>query len=274
MWSRAENDFTARFATVAKALASLKARSALIDGELIVPDEQGRPSFQLIQNADEKTPVHAFLFDLLEMDGKDLRSEPLESRRAHLAAILPARSDILHFSGELTGDPKNVLKEIAQRGLEGLVAKRRNSPYEVGRRSGAWVKIKCVREQEFVIGGFTTPKGSRSHFGALLVGYYKGKQLIFAGKVGTGFNAKMLASLHRQMVSHRTAKCPFAALPTGRTRWGTQFTRAEIARCTWLKPVLVAQVRFAEWTEDGALRQPSFFGLREDKQAREVVREG
>jgi bifunctional non-homologous end joining protein LigD len=260
LWSRTHNDFTARFAGVAEALAKLKTKSALVDGELVVADELGRPSFQLIQNADENTPVQAFLFDLLQVDGKDLRGEPLEARRARLSSLLPARSATLHFSGELAGEPRTVLAEITECGLEGLVAKRRDSKYEVGRRSGAWVKIKCVREQEFVIGGFTEPKGSRSHFGALLVGYYRGKELVFAGRVGTGFDAKMLRGLHQKMTALKTAKCPFASLPTGRSRWGAQFTRAELARCTWLKPTLVAQ--------------PAFLGLRDDKKAREVVREG
>ena len=273
LWSRAENDFTSRFASVAKALIKLRASSALIDGELVVTDELGHPSFQLIQNADESTPVRAFLFDLLEVDGEDLKGEPLEVRRARLAAILPRRSEVLLLSGELSGEPQRLIAEIAQRGLEGLIAKRRGSAYEAGRRSGAWRKIKCLREQEFVIGGFTAPKGSRSHFGALLVGYYRGKELIFAGKVGTGFDEKTLVALHREMIGRGIARSPFAALPTGRSRWGSAFTRAEVARCIWVAPQLVAQVRFAEWTEDGLLRQPAFLGLRDDKLARKVVRE-
>ncbi|MGB8170263.1 MAG: non-homologous end-joining DNA ligase [Chthoniobacteraceae bacterium] len=273
LWSRAENDFTSRFPAVAKAMAKLKARSALVDGELVVPDELGRPSFQLIQNADESTVVRAFLFDLLEVDGEDLRRESLEARRARLAAILPKRSPLLLLSGELTGEPTRLLAEVAARGLEGLIAKRRDSIYEPGRRSGAWCKIRCLREQEFVVGGFTAPRGARSHFGALLVGYYRGKELVFAGKVGTGFNERMLADLRAQMIARRMEKCPFAALPTHRSRWGTAFTRAELGRCTWVKPQLVAQVRFAEWTGDHLLRQPAFLGLRNDKAAREVVRE-
>ncbi len=273
LWSRAENDFTARFPGVATALRDLGAKSALVDGELVVPDEEGRPSFQLIQNADDTTPVRAFLFDLLALNGTDLRDEPLEQRRARLAAILPAKSDVLHLSTELAGTPEILLAEICQRGLEGLIAKRRDSRYEAGRRSGAWVKVKCLLEQEFVIGGFTPPKGTRPHFGAVLVGYYRGKKLIYAGKVGTGFDDATLAALHRQMLKHRTETCPFAALPTGPSRWGSHFTRAELARCTWVEPHLVAQIRFAEWTDDGVLRQPAFLALRDDKPARLVIRE-
>jgi bifunctional non-homologous end joining protein LigD len=273
LWSRAENDFTARFPSVAEGLTKLKAHSALVDGELVVADEQGRPSFQLIQSADEATPVRAFLFDLLEVDGEDLRRQPLEARRARLASLLPKRSEVLLLSAELAGEPDRLLVEVRERGLEGLIAKRRHSAYEAGRRSGAWCKIKCLREQEFVIGGFTPPKGARSHFGALLVGYFRGKELLFAGKVGTGFDEKTLADLRGRMAARRTAKNPFKSLPAQRSRWGSTFTRAELARCTWVKPQLVAQVRFAEWTEDHLLRQPSFLGLRDDKPAREVVRE-
>ncbi len=273
LWSRTQNDFTPRFPAVAKALASLKAQSALVDGELVVADAQGRPSFQLIQNADESTPVRAFLFDLLEVDGEDLRHEPLEVRRRRLATLLPKRSGILLLSGELSGEPERLLAEVAERGLEGLIAKRRDSIYEPGRRSGAWRKIKCLREQEFVIGGFTAPKGARSHFGALLLGYYRGKDLIFAGKVGTGFDERTLADLHRKMTGLTIAKSPFAALPAIRGRWSTAFTKAELAHCTWVEPKLVSQVRFSEWTGDGILRQPSFLGLRDDKAARTVVRE-
>ncbi len=273
LWSRAENDFTRRFPSVAKALTTLKARSALVDGELVVADELGRPSFQLIQNADESTDVRAFLFDLLELDGRDLRREPLVERRAQLATIMPKRSRVLLLSDELAGEPDDLLNEIRARGLEGLIAKRRDSSYEAGQRSGAWRKLRCLREQEFVIGGFTAPKGGRSHFGALLVGFHRDRKLIFAGKVGTGFDDKTLAALHARMLAQCTSKMPFAEMPTQRRRWGTAFTRAELARCTWVKPQLVAQVRFAEWTGDNLLRQPAFLGLRDDKPARDVVRE-
>ena len=273
MWSRTENDFTLRFPAVAQALTTLKAHSALVDGELIVTDSKGLPSFQLIQNADETTHVRAFLFDLLEVDGEDLRQQPLEARRARLAQILPKKSAVLFFSAELTGDPQQMLDEVAARGMEGLIAKRRDSHYEVGRRSGSWRKIKCLLEQEFVIGGFTAPKGGRSNFGALLIGYYRGKELIFAGKAGTGFDARTLRTLHKNMLALRIAGCPFKSLPVHGSRWGTTLTRDDVSHCIWVQPQLVAQVRFAAWTEDGVLRQPSFLGLREDKHARDVRKE-
>ena len=166
LWSRTENDLSARFPRIAEAVRALPCDTAILDGELIVPDERG-----------------------------------------------------------------------------------------------------CLREQEFVIGGFTAPKGTRSHFGALIVGYFRKRDLIFAGKVGTGFDEATLAKLHEQMIARRIGTCPFFG------RWGAHFTRAELASCTWIEPSLVAQVRFAERTEDGILRQPAFLGLRNDKAAREVVRE-
>jgi bifunctional non-homologous end joining protein LigD len=273
LWSRAENDFTLRFPAVAEALAELKAASALVDGELVVPDAEGRPSFQLIQNADTTTPVRAFLFDLLEVEGEDLRQQPLEERRARLAALLPKGSATLFYSTELLGDPQQLLAEVAERGLEGLIAKRRNSRYEAGRRSGSWCKIKCNLEQEFVIGGFTAPRGSRSHFGSLLIGYYRGKELIFSGKAGTGFSEKTLKSLHQQMLALQVKQCPFKALPVHGSRWGTTLTRDDVTHCIWVKPRLVVQVRFTGWTEDGVLRHPAFLGQRDDKRAEEVVRE-
>ena len=146
--------------------------------------------------------------------------------------------------------------------------------YEAGRRSGAWIKLKVLQEQEMVIGGYTDPEGSRHYFGALLVGYYEGERLKFAGKVGTGFNAKTLKMLYSRLSKLATDTCPFANLPERKQgRWEQNITPAEMRRCHWVKPELVCQVKFSEWTRDGKLRQPVFLGLREDKAAKEVVRE-
>ncbi len=272
LWSRTQNELSARFPKIVEAVRALPCDRAILDGELIVPDEHGRPSFQLIQNAGPQTPVQAVVFDLVHLDGRDLSPLTLEERREKLTPLLHHRAP-LFLSPELEGDPDALLAAIASRGLEGIVAKRRASPYEPGRRSGAWVKVKCLLAQEFVIGGFTEPRGSRSHFGALIVGYFRDRKLIFAGKVGTGFTQQVLANLHRQMNAQRIAKSPFTELPCHRSRWSANFTAAEIARCVWVKPVLVAQIRFAEWTSDGILRQPAYLGLRDDKPAREVIRE-
>ena len=235
LWSRTEHDMSARFPRIADAERALPCDTAILDGD-------------------------------------DLRRVPIDKRRARLAPLLEKRAP-LHLSSELAGDAESVLASIARGGLEGIVAKRRASHYEPGRRSGAWVKVKCLREQEFVIGGFTAPKGSRSHFGALIVGYFRKRDLICAGKVGTGFDEETLANLHQQMIARQVDKCPFAELPARRRRWSANFTQAELARCTWIEPTLVAQVRFAEWTADGVLRQPAYLGLRTDKRAKDVVRE-
>jgi ATP dependent DNA ligase C terminal region len=158
-------------------------------------------------------------------------------------------------------------------GLEGLVAKKPNSVYESGRRSGAWVKYKITKSQEFVIGGYTLPQGSRSHFGSLLVGYNSPDGLVFAGRVGTGFSHKVLANLYNRLQRLRQPACPFINLPE-KTRgcWGLGITPAVMKRCQWLKPVLIAQVKFTEWTHHGQLRQPVFLGLRTDKEAKDEKR--
>ena len=159
-------------------------------------------------------------------------------------------------------------------GLEGIIGKEAESVYEAGRRSGAWIKLKSLNEQEFVIGGYTPPGGSRKHFGALLVGYYEKKKLLFAGKVGTGFSGDLLATLHKKFRSEERADCPFADLPSKQGgAWVQGITPAMMRKCTWVKPVFVAQIKFAEWTRDLKLRQPVFLGLREDKAAGEVKRE-
>jgi bifunctional non-homologous end joining protein LigD len=155
-----------------------------------------------------------------------------------------------------------------------LVAKRPDSLYESGRRSGAWVKVKLTQEQEFVIGGYTQPEGTRKYFGSLLVGYYEGRRLLFAGRVGTGFSDKLLKELHNGLQKIRRDTCPFVNLPEkSRGRWGQGITPAVMKRCDWVEPVLVAQVKFTEWTFDEQIRQPVFLGLRTDKEAKDVARE-
>jgi bifunctional non-homologous end joining protein LigD len=167
-----------------------------------------------------------------------------------------------------------LLAEVKRRGLEGLIGKQRNSVYEPGRRSGVWIKLKCVNEQEFVIGGYTPPQGARKYFGAILVGYYKGKRLMFAGKVGTGFTAKSLSMLYKKFQQEERDDCPFVDLPSKQGgKWLQDITPSMMRKMHWVNPVFVAQIKFSEWTRDVKLRQPVFLGLREDKKAREVVRE-
>ncbi|HWB58456.1 MAG TPA: ATP-dependent DNA ligase, partial [Chthoniobacteraceae bacterium] len=212
---------------------------------------------------------------LLHEEDEDLRDLPLAERRDRLEKLLGKNQDgLLRFSAAIHGDPGRLLEEAGRRGLEGIVGKRSNSVYEPGRRSGAWIKLKSVNEQEFVIGGWTPPKGTRTHFGALLLGYFGKGGLHFAGKVGTGFDAKLIAHVYKKLKSLEQSEEPFVNLPEKTAgRWGGNLTPAEMKRCKWVKPDLVCQVKFAEWTRDGKLRQPVFLGLRDDKDARKVVRE-
>ena len=277
LWSRNEKPLAADYPEVVAALRQLKCRDALIDGEVVALDRSGRSHFQLLQQraaAGTRPPIHYYAFDLLQLDGRSLRDEPIEARRAALDRLFAKAPAPLRLSVVFTVPPAELLREAGRLGLEGIVAKAAGSVYEPGRRSGAWLKCRLATEQEFVIGGYTPPAGSRTHFGALLVGYYAGGKLLYAGKVGTGFDRRKLAELHARFARRRRATCPFANLPaTDRPRFGAAMNAAAMRRVHWLKPELVCQVRFAEWTEDGRLRQPVFLGLRKDKAAQDVVRE-
>ncbi len=274
--SRNEKDFTAKFPEVADALRELPCKEAILDGEIAALDEEGRSSFQLLQARElsgERPPIFFYVFDLLQLDGKDLTAVPLLKRKAMAKMLLARAPDTVRFSASIAAESKRVLAEMKARGLEGVIAKQKDSKYEIGRRSGAWVKFKWTTQQEFVIGGYSEPRGSRSHFGALVVGYYEKKKLKFAAKVGTGFDQKLLKSLHQKFQKLIQPDCPFVNLPEKAGRFGRGLTAAEMKRCTWLKPQLVCEIRFAEWTRDGHLRQPAFLGLREDKSPEEVTRE-
>jgi bifunctional non-homologous end joining protein LigD len=277
LFSRSARKLTAEFPAIVEAVRSLPMDGCILDGEIVALDESGHGSFQLLQNRGSATDDGAlvyYVFDLPNYSGRDIREMPLTQRRALLEPIMATAREPLRFSTALKGEPDLVLAEIKRLGLEGIIAKRPDSKYETGRRSGAWVKLKCVNEQEFVIGGYTPPKGSRDHFGALLVGYYAEGQLHFASKVGSGYTQRTLRDLFQKFQPLRRPNCPFVNLPTKRTgKFGQGVTASEMKLCTWLEPKMIAQVRFTEWTSDGGLRHPVFLGLREDKPAREVVRE-
>jgi bifunctional non-homologous end joining protein LigD len=259
------------------ALKSLWADHVILDGEIVALDEKGRSSFQLLQvfkSSEQRVPLVYYAFDLLFLDGKDLCKEPLSVRRKLLGEVLKKAPANIRVSEGLQGSKEDLLRVAQEFGLEGLVAKRPNSVYESGRRSGAWVKVKLTRAQEFVIGGYTLPEGSRKYFGSLLVGYNSPEGLRFAGRVGTGFSEKLLASVDAQLQKLKRPTCPFINLPEKtRGRWGLGIIPAVMKRCQWVKPVLIAQVKFTEWTLDGQLRQPVFLGLRTDKEPGAVVRE-
>lgn len=267
------NEKRLHFPTLADAIAKLPCERAILDGEIVALDPEGRPSFQLLQGRDmgEESDLCYYLFDLLQEDADDLRKRALTDRKARLASLIPRNDPLLRFSGDLPGTPDAVLESVRTRGLEGVVAKRADSLYEAGRRSGAWIKVKCILEQEFVIGGYTQPQRTRTHFGALLVGYYENNKLRFAGKVGGGFSQKLLEKLYADFQTLRTDTCPFVDI-SGAAR-ETKLTSSELKRCTWLKPERVCEVKFTEWTREGKLRQPVFLGMRDDKAPREITRE-
>jgi bifunctional non-homologous end joining protein LigD len=276
LFSRNEKDFGGKFPEIVDAVASIEAEDAIIDGEIVALDRKGVSSFQLLQTIEigERPPLYYYAYDLLQLNGKDLRKLPLVERKGRLEQILNGAPESIRYSASLGDDSAKLLKQVAKLGLEGLIGKRVDSIYEPGKRSGAWIKLKTRREQEFVIGGYTNPQGARTNFGALLVGFYEGKELRFCGKVGTGFNSKLLSSLHERLKNVQNADCPFVNLPELRgSRYSPRITASEMKKCHWVGPQLVCQVAFSEWTRDDKLRQPAFLGLREDKDAREVVRE-
>ncbi|MBE2286583.1 MAG: ATP-dependent DNA ligase [Prosthecobacter sp.] len=274
--SRTQKDMTDKFPEVVEALQDLELPDCVIDGEIAALDKNGRSSFQLLQAYElheEQPPLCYYAFDLLHLKREDLTGMSLMERKEALRRLFED-SDVVRFSASLQGDVTQLLKQVKKLGLEGLIGKQAGSRYEAGRRSGKWIKLKISREQEVVIGGFTPPAGTRKHFGALIVGVHADGGLQCVGKVGTGFDSKMLRELHVLFQPFIQKKCPFANLPaTSSGRWGQGITKTEMEKCTWLKPKLVCQVKFAEWTRDGRLRQPVFLGLREDKPAREVTRE-
>src|SRR6516225_11338359 len=209
------------------ALNLLPAERVILDGEIAALDEKGRSSFQLLQifKSPGNVPLVYFAFDLLFLDGKDLRKQRLSARRKLLAKLLEKAPENIRFSGELRGNKDELLRVAQEFGLEGLVAKRPNSLYESGRRSGAWVKFKITKSQEFVIGGYTLPEGSRSHFGSLLVGYQSPEGLMLAGRIGTGFSDKVLASLYTKFQKLKVPSSPFVNLPEkSQGKWGLGIT--------------------------------------------------
>jgi bifunctional non-homologous end joining protein LigD len=279
LFSRNQNDLSARFPEIVEAIKNLPARECVIDGEVVALDDKGRSSFQLLQAHEmegRKSPIYFYAFDLLQLDGKSLIGLPLEARKNVLEKLCAGAGDPIRYSGAIgsDGDAKRLLEEVKRRRLEGIIGKQRNSVYEPGRRSGAWIKLKCVNEQEFVIGGYTPPQGARKYFGALLVGYYDNNKLKFAGKVGTGFTFKSLSMLHKKFQKEARPDCPFVDLPSKQNgQWVQGITPSMMKKMHWVNPKFVAQIKFAEWTRDGKLRAPVFLGLREDKKPADVVRE-
>ncbi len=266
--TRNGNEWTSKLPRIASAVAALPVKTAWFDGEVVALLPDGRVSFQTLQNAfDVRSDSNLvyYVFDLLYLDGYDLRPAPLLERKRLLAAFFPTTEPaaLIRYSDHITGQGDVAFSEACRNGMEGLIAKRIDASYIAGRNRN-WVKIKCGRRQEFVIGGFTEPSDSRIAFGALLLGVYDGQdQLRFAGRTGTGFSERSLKALHKRLTSLEQSQPPFVDPPGGADGRGVH----------WVAPKLVAEVAFAEWTNEGQLRQASFQGLREDKDARSVLHE-
>jgi bifunctional non-homologous end joining protein LigD len=267
--SRNGKDWTAAFPEIAEAAATLNTKDALIDGEVAMVLPDGRTSFQMLQNASASAEATAggtliyFVFDLLRLDGESLARKPLVDRKARLKALVGRRkTSRIRYADHVMGNGRAFFEQARRLGLEGIISKRASEPYHPGRH-GEWVKTKCVLEQEFVVGGFTDPEGARAGIGALLIGHYDRGRLAFSGRVGTGFTQKGALELRRTLESIAQKSCPFDPPPAG-----------PLARSAyWVKPQLVCEVAFTEWTSDGKIRHPAFKGLRADKKPKEVRRE-
>jgi bifunctional non-homologous end joining protein LigD len=260
IWSRMLQDLTGGFPHVVAAVEALGDGDLMIDGELVALDAKGVSRFQLLQRrgAAGASPTRYAIFDLLVADGRSLMPRPLSERRAALEQLIGRRTAPLFVSRRLVRDGKAAYREAKRLGWEGIIAKDERRPYQPGVRSPYWRKVKVRKESEFVIGGYTAPKGGRQHLGALLVGLYDGPRLRFVGKVGTGFTQDTLEMLATKVARLRTQKSPFDPPPP-------------IRDATWVRPKLVAQLAYAEWTADGKLRQPAFLGLRTDKDPSECT---
>ena len=272
LWSRRGNALTSQFPAIAKA-CELLPTGTLVDGEIVAMDSKGQVSFNTLQrHRSEASAIRFYVFDLLILRGRSMLHEPLLKRRDALTDLLrPVRkkSSAIDLSQTVTASANDMIRAITELGLEGIIAKRQDSLYESGKRSGAWVKYKVNKGQEFVVGGYTPG----NPFDAIIVGYYQGDKLLYAGKVRAGFVPHVRREVMARMKPLETDVCPFANLPEKKRRTQWALTAEEMKNCVWLKPELVVQIEFTEWTPDDHLRHAAFAGIRKDKKARDVVRE-
>jgi bifunctional non-homologous end joining protein LigD len=267
LWSRNLKDATGQYPSIARGAAGIHANTALLDGEIVALDEDGRPSFQALHHQSAAVLVY-YAFDVLHLDGRDLLKVPLVERRSHLPAIV-ADTRLLS-SDPLPGTAAEIEKAVRGLELEGIVAKKRHSIYEPGRRSPSWIKVKFNRRQEFVIGGY---KPNAANLESLVVGYHERRQLHFAGRVRAGLTPSVRGEIFRRIARDRIEQCPFVDLPNSRKgHWGEGVTVEDMAKLRWVKPRVVVEVSFVEWTRDGALRHSEFVALRDDKRASDVRR--
>ncbi len=267
--SRNAKDWTRKFPTIVKAVAALPIKNAILDGEVVVLNDKGLSDFQMLQNTLKSGGDDAlvyYVFDMPHCDGYDLTATPLVDRKAPLQQLLAASGEgnggLLRYSDHVVGEGQTVFEQACRGDMEGIVCKRADATYEQA-RSRSWLKVKCTKRQEFVIAGFTKPTGARVGLGALLLGYHKDGKFIYAGRVGTGFTDHSLRELTKALKARRVDESPFARPLTSAQRRGV----------TWVKPELVGEVEFTEWTDEGLLRHPSFQGLREDKPPAQITRE-
>ncbi len=270
LYSRRGNILNRKFPYIATALDGLP-DDTILDGEVVALDEQGRSDFNLLQNfRSAESKIHYYVFDVLALKGRDVTTLPLSERQSILDKALKRNEHISTSSAE-AGSSEKILTFVRQHGLEGVVAKRLDSLYEPGKRSGAWCKYRIHLGQEFVVGGYT-PGGNG--FDALILGFYRGKNLFFAARVRAGFVPATRRQVFAKLKELKNEKCPFVNLPEqSEGRWGQGLTAEKMKSCIWVKPKVVVRIDFAEWTGADKLRHTKFIGLREDKDPRQVVRE-
>jgi bifunctional non-homologous end joining protein LigD len=269
--SRNDNDFNGRYRAIVNALSTMPDET-VIDGELVALDENGRPSFNLLQNyGSAGAPLIYYVFEVLFLSGRNVMSEPLARRKEMLRHGVLAQLGGSIREPVLDASLRDLRTAVRAQGLEGLVAKRLDSAYEPGKRSGAWQKMRLNQGQEFVIGGYTP---SPKNFDALIFGYYEGSDLMYVARTRNGFTPASRELLFRKLRVLEISECPFVNLPEAHAgRWGQGLTAEKMKECRWLRPQLVANFEFVEWTPDGHLRHSKFIRLRDDKNPREVHRE-
>jgi bifunctional non-homologous end joining protein LigD len=270
LYSRTTNSFNSKFPYIVDALADLPP-GTVVDGELVAIDENGRPNFNLLQNfRADASRIHFYVFDLLCLRNRDTTKLPLIERR-ELLKTLAFKDKRIKIVDYVEAQPAELLSAVRSQHLEGIVGKRKDSRYEAGKRSGAWIKFRVNCGQEFVIGGYVP--GAHG-LDSIIVGYYRGKDLIYVARVRNGFVPASRRHTFEKLRPLAISECPFINLPEKhRSRWGEGLTADDMKKCVWLRPELVAQIEFLEWTESAHLRHSKFVGLREDKNPREVVKE-